>query len=492
MERLRRALTTTGYTSAAVAALVGAEAFQAYLDGWTGPAERALERGGELGTLGRLFALGRVVAVAEVEDLPTVTPEDLVDAGLIKVTRGRAHPLVAIDGIAADGDPIYLVADRIPLGESAPDPGFVGGITPSLETIIRLVPRRARGRVLDAGCRSGALALLLSADRDAVVATEGAERAAGFARFNIAFNQATNIELRDGDLYDPVAGEEFDLVVSDRPRLIPLDRAGEGLAAPADHVTGDAVAGAGARLRPGGWAVMTAQWTLEDGESVDDHVANWLAGAGCDALVIHQRSESPESHVAARLRQLGRLAPAAASDLFNRWSEDLVAQKVTEVGTGVVVLRRRPEGQPWLTVRTLPALPPGDLTGALATLFHNQEWLSTRSESGRMLDEILRLPSGVLLRPAPRVDNGRWVTDGVTAEAAGGLFTGGRLSDTAAAVLSRCEGRNTLGQHFDEVYLGEGVKPPDWAQSVAAVRRDLDDVARRMVGMGLLVVPPGS
>jgi SAM-dependent methyltransferase len=446
-------------------------------------------QGGHLGTLGRLFAIGVDVAVADIEDLPTVYPEDLLQAGLVRERRGRVEPLVAIDGLAGGTTPVFVVSDRLRPGDTSPDADFVGGPTASMETIQRLIPGRARGRVLDAGCRAGGLAVLLARSRDAVVATEAPGRAASFARFNIAFNQATNIDLRSGGMYDTVVGEDFDLIVSDRPRVVALDRSTEHVGVPADRSSRDAVVGAGSVLRPGGWAVITAQWALGSDESAEAHIEEWLAGSRCDAMVIDQGSESSDGHVAARLRPLGRVAPNAARELYDRWTVDLADQKVSSVGHGLVVLRRREAGEPWLTVRPLPNLPPRDLTGALATLFQNQDWLSARPEPGRMLDEALRLPAGVLVRPASRVDNGRWILDGATAEAATGIFSGGRLSDSAAAVLGRCDGRRPLGHHFDEVYGDQAVKPPGWDQSVEAARRDVDEVARRMVGMGLLVVP---
>jgi len=63
-----------------------------------------------------------------------------------------------------------------------------------------------------------------------VVATDVNERALAFAAFNLALNGVENVELRAGSFLEPVAGEQFDLVVANPPWLpgaavSPLERA---------------------------------------------------------------------------------------------------------------------------------------------------------------------------------------------------------------------------------------------------------------------------
>lgn len=72
--------------------------------------------------------------------------------------------------------------------------------------------------VLDLGTGSGFLAILaskLGAKR--VVATDISSRALQSARRNAALNDVEKIEFRYGDLYDPVEGECFDLVICNPP-----------------------------------------------------------------------------------------------------------------------------------------------------------------------------------------------------------------------------------------------------------------------------------
>lgn len=77
------------------------------------------------------------------------------------------------------------------------------------------------GRVLDVGTGSGALALALKKERPGleVVAVDRSKEAAQVARRN-AERLALSIDVRVGDLFDPVEGEvPFDLIISNPPYI---------------------------------------------------------------------------------------------------------------------------------------------------------------------------------------------------------------------------------------------------------------------------------
>ena len=78
-------------------------------------------------------------------------------------------------------------------------------------------PRTRMGRALDLGCGAGTLALLLAAYCDHVIGTDINPRATQLAAMNARINGITNSEFRTGSLWEPVAGEQFDLIVSQPP-----------------------------------------------------------------------------------------------------------------------------------------------------------------------------------------------------------------------------------------------------------------------------------
>ncbi|MDX1980090.1 MAG: methyltransferase [Bryobacteraceae bacterium] len=78
-------------------------------------------------------------------------------------------------------------------------------------------PRIPVTGVLDLGCGAGTLALLLAREAKHAVGTDINPRAVAMARLNAAINGVHNAEFRQGDLFEPVENEQFDLIVSQPP-----------------------------------------------------------------------------------------------------------------------------------------------------------------------------------------------------------------------------------------------------------------------------------
>ncbi len=100
-----------------------------------------------------------------------------------------------------------------------------------VERALALLPR-ADARIADLGTGSGAVALALASERPGwrVIATDVSEEALAVARANAAGLGLQRVEFRRGDWYEPLAGERFDLIVSNPPYVAADDPA---MAAPA-------------------------------------------------------------------------------------------------------------------------------------------------------------------------------------------------------------------------------------------------------------------
>jgi len=98
---------------------------------------------------------------------------------------------------------------------------------PDTETVVEVAratraDRKAPCRVLDLCAGSGAIAIALAKELPAatIVATDVSEAAAALARRNAERNGfADRIEVRRGDLWEPVAGEMFDLITANPPYI---------------------------------------------------------------------------------------------------------------------------------------------------------------------------------------------------------------------------------------------------------------------------------
>ena len=96
-----------------------------------------------------------------------------------------------------------------------------------VEKAVELGRRFPRPRVLDVGTGSGAIAIALAHElpEAIVTATEISQAALELARSNAQRNQvAGHIRFLHGDLLGPVAGEAFELVVSNPPYVPERDR----------------------------------------------------------------------------------------------------------------------------------------------------------------------------------------------------------------------------------------------------------------------------
>jgi release factor glutamine methyltransferase len=85
----------------------------------------------------------------------------------------------------------------------------------------------ADGRVADLGTGCGAIALALASERPRwhVVATDACADALAIARANAAALRLGRVEFRQGDWYQPLRGERFDLLVSNPPYVAQDDPA---------------------------------------------------------------------------------------------------------------------------------------------------------------------------------------------------------------------------------------------------------------------------
>ena len=76
-----------------------------------------------------------------------------------------------------------------------------------------------KARILDLGCGYGAIGIVASrlTEGGHVILTDVNRRAVALARANLTANGITNAEVREGDLYAPVAGLAFDDILSNPP-----------------------------------------------------------------------------------------------------------------------------------------------------------------------------------------------------------------------------------------------------------------------------------
>jgi methylase of polypeptide subunit release factors len=351
---LRDDLSAARFSVEALTALWGPDAAAALHRGHRVPAFRALSAGSEspLRTLARLFVLGVPVAVESVSAaLPTLGVDGAEQLGLVQVDGGAAHPLLDLrpySFVDAHGVGSWWIASD--LGELATGAALredhVLGVGGASTTLSGLMIGRPVGSALDLGTGCGIQALHASRHAEHVVATDISRRALELAALNAQLNGVTNIEFRLGSLFDPVAGELFDHIVSNPPFVITPRSGGVPAYEYRDGgMVGDAlvatvIAGAAEHLSPGGIAQLLGNWEYRSGQLGLDRVAEWIRPNGLDAWVIEREVQDAALYAETWIRDGGTRPGPEFDRLSQAWLDDFASRGVTAVGFGYLTLRR--------------------------------------------------------------------------------------------------------------------------------------------------------
>jgi methylase of polypeptide subunit release factors len=306
----------------ALRAAWGETADNAIVRGLRSPAVHALgERVDPLAVLGRLFVLGMPQPEFSVsEALPHAGVDGLVHLGLASAERGTVSPLAIIrpQSFADDrGSGQWWIAsdlDEAAIGGALPEDHVLGVGGASLTLAGLQLPTPVE-RGLDVGSGCGIQALRARRDVTEVVATDLSERALRFTRLNALLNGVSGIRTRRGSLFEPVAGEQFERIVSNPPFVITPRVAG----VPAyeyrdggmqgDDLVAAFVTGVGEHLAPGGVAQLLGNWEDREGESGLERARAWVDSSSVplDAWIVERESLDPLSYAELWIRDGGTL-----------------------------------------------------------------------------------------------------------------------------------------------------------------------------------------
>lgn len=389
---LAAGLRRTGYTVDGVGELLGGAASAALARDQLVPALLATERPSPeqapLAAVVRLWLLAEPQQRKDLDGaLPGVGVEGLLALGLVEEDDAGIRASVDLRpyGWAGAGQ-----ADREP--EAGPNRGaellvasdlgahqrpgvlrrdHVLGIGQASTTLVQATIRRPVERALDLGTGCGIQAFHLLHHARHVTATDISARALAFTRFNLLLNAdqlgldplrlEDRVSLRLGSMLDPVAGERFDLVVSNPPFVITPRTAGEtageqftyrdgGL--PGDDIVAGLIRSLPGVLAPGGTAQMLGNWEVPHGDSWDRRPRAWVEeaaaaanGEGCDldAWLIQREQVSPEEYAETWLRDSSEGRDRALYvRAYGDYLADFASRDVEGIGFGMVWLRCTP------------------------------------------------------------------------------------------------------------------------------------------------------
>ena len=345
---------------------------------------RRLRDRGAFGALLRLFLLNVPTNADEIASaLAPLTLDAAARMGLLSVADGLATArvrLVPHDDLVITSDP------RLQPGESAPNDHVPGVHRPSV-TLAHLTVRRRVDRALDLGTGNGVEAILMARHATHVVGSDVNARAIEFARFNGLLNGQPNIDWRVGSWFGQMRDERFDLITCNPPYVISpatqyiyRDSGMEG-----DGISEQVVREVAAHLKEDGFGTITVSWATTKDSDDASAVRRWVSGTGCDAWILHYRTEDPlttakswNEHDATDMNEYGRV--------LDEWLAYYERLGIAAIAYGAVVLHRR-TGTSWVKVDPLP---PGRLTAASAHIqrvFGAQDELAVTSDD-MFLDRV--------------------------------------------------------------------------------------------------------
>ncbi|RNL57433.1 methyltransferase [Arthrobacter oryzae] len=380
LTELAAGLLGIGYTVDGVAELLGEAAHSALSRDQlipaliaTGPAIQADPATAALAAVVRLWLLAEPQPAAALDAaLPGVGAGGLQELGLVEdSTDGLLQakvdlrpygwdPIYSEDGDSSGGADLWVASDLA----AHQRPGVlrhdhVLGIGQASTTLVQVTARRHAARALDLGTGCGIQTFHLLHHCDHVTATDISARALAFTRFNLLLNAAalhldpadleSRVSLRLGSLLEPVAGEEFDLVVSNPPFVITPRNPGEAAAQqftyrdgglPGDEIVASLVQALPSVLAPAGTAQLLGNWEITAGTSWTTRPQGW-AGPDADVWFIQREQVGPEQYAETWLQDASESRDRQLyQDSYAAYLNDFASRNVTGIGFGMIWLRR--------------------------------------------------------------------------------------------------------------------------------------------------------
>jgi hypothetical protein len=321
--------------------------------------------------------------------------------------------------------------------------------------------------------------LLAAGHCDSVVATDISADAAAYTRFNARLNDIRNVDVLVGDLFEPVAGRGFDLILCNPPFII----------GPTSHFTYrdnpmelddfcKLIARQGAtHLNEGGHMQMLSEWVETADQLARERVGEWVQGLGCDAWVLRGTPKTPARYVSGRLTDLAGAdyKPATSYEDWLAYFED---RGVTAVNPGMLVLRRR-KADNWFHMLTVPGEPIDESGSAVSERIAACDFLELCEDDESLLGATLRIPANVELEQRyTRSDEG-WQSQRVALQITSGLSLETEIDLPILAFLNQVDGARSMRECID-TFCGLAAAEP------GELTRQLLPAIRLLIGNGIL------
>jgi len=445
----KKVLSDAGYSQTALAETLGISCAHERQD--VEVVYRRVRTDSPYNILVRLFWLGLVVSESTLrEKLAGLDVEELVGIGLLNRQDGMVRSAAKLTPY----HDLLLASDFAPEIHRELSADHVLGVGAASLTLGSLTVRRKVKTALDIGTGAGIQAFLADRHADHVIGTDTNLRALNFARFNAVLNGIDDIEWREGSLYEPVADQKFDLIVSNPPYVIsPESRfVFRDTNLPGDAVSEQVVRGAGEKLTEGGFACILFNWHHESEVDWDSRPRSWVSNTGCDGWLICFKSTDPLTYAADWLRtSVGQSSTEYGRNL-DEWMAYYEQMGITRISAGGMIMRRRSQQANWFRAH---AIDKGRCTGScgdqIERIFAAEDLLQTLNDDRQLLEQRFLFDEHHRLEHQLAVRDGCWAVNSEHLYASEGIPFAGNMDMYIANLLAGCDGRRTLRELIEVV-----------------------------------------
>ncbi len=473
LEALRRA----GFTFGGLEAL-GVEQRPPPEDGL--PASAAVEDSA-LGTLLRLFLEERAVPAEHAMRVFGGELNELMKIGLLRAD-GRSAVLSEVRLVALkDG---WFAADPV-RRQRAGEPDFVMGLSPTTRVLAGLSPAWSGARALDLGTGAGWNAFRMAARGAEVVATDINPRAIGIARLNARLGGAT-VDFREGDLFEPVRGETFDVIASNPPFVITPDntylfrdhpRGGE-------YLCREVVRAIPSHLRPGGVGCLLLNWHHATDDDWAAQPLAWTDDLGCHRWIFRTECLSPADYARRWLAHEPRHGDP--EETFRRWLAHYEAIGARRFSFGFVVMQSCPEGKPWTRSEARGEMKvDAEASDEVLRILANETWLAREPTDEFLLAARFPVPDGITAHAEMSLAKTGWQRRTIRLQSPRRLAYDGQVDENLLRLLEHCRAGKTPADMVAELRGRPELTGMDLDLAIAGLTRDL-------VRFGLLDAPPAG
>ncbi len=431
-----------------------------------------------LHTLLRWFLVG---AAIDAEKARALVPDWVITlfcgCGLLVAKHGELAPAALLMPF----DQYLVASDHTSRFESGKFADLVLWPNPTSRLLARFTVRKPSRATLDLGTGNGIESLHAAGHSERVVATDLNPRATEYAAFNARLNGLENIECLTGDLFEPVEGRKFDLIVANPPFFIspshrylfcdnPYDL---------DELCRKIAREAGAYLNEGGYFQMLCEWAEVRGQPWQERVREWFDGNGCDVWLLKGYTQTPPDYAEERIRETAPDSPGEDAAIYTNYMNYYRERKVEAIHNGLIAMRRR-AGKNWVWIEETPHTPKDPFGEAVLQTFTNRDFLESHSTDEQLLATRPRLSPHARLEQRFQASDSGWQRIALELRLVKGFpfFVG--VQPLVAEFLSGCNGGHTLAELIQDLTGKVNV-------TAGQVQRECLDVIRKLIERGFVV-----